>query len=250
MNRPQPQPIWWEGEPTITLVEDDVVVRLYDSRDRFGGGWAVPYTVREGGKLVFKSYVGSGASSTDGKDVLAAVLSFCSVGPGEDDGYSDLQEQFVSEHGERLGNLACEIRERTPSGSFRCEGCHRIFPSLEACRRHFKETDEDVVNVYAHSMFEDDEGEEFDVESDTEDEVPQEPSPEDYVTSDYRRWFSHEGTGRVILETDPENWAAGVREHMDRESFWPNAWFIGERGDVNLLDLSGDGGFAAERREI
>ena len=25
--------------------------------------------------------------------------------------------------------------------------------------------------------------------------------------------------------------------YMDHEKFWPNVWFVGERGDVDLIDM-------------
>jgi hypothetical protein len=94
-----------------------------------------------------------------------------------------------------------------------------------------------------------------------EDELPTEPSDEDLVTQDYQRWFSHGGPGRSVLVVcgDPHaeveceegglavHWLYAVKKHMDTEQFWPNAWFLGERGDWNLLDLE-SGGYAAERK--
>jgi hypothetical protein len=77
--------------------------------------------------------------------------------------------------------------------------------------------------------------------------LPTEPEAEDLVTRDYRRWHSFGGPRKLTLTTDPDRWLAELKAHMGRTKFWPNAWFIGERGDANLLDLE-SGGYAAERK--
>jgi hypothetical protein len=77
-------------------------------------------------------------------------------------------------------------------------------------------------------------------------ESPTEPEPGDYVTEDYLSWYVYQGTHGTILKlADTENWHKAVQAHMDSEEFWPNAWYRGERGEWNLLDLN-KGGYANE----
>jgi hypothetical protein len=70
-----------------------------------------------------------------------------------------------------------------------------------------------------------------------EDELT-EPQDDDWVTQDYKTWQMHgSGSGRMTV-TDPDDWPAQMTEMMDREGYYPNLWYLGERGDWNLLDVS------------
>lgn len=67
------------------------------------------------------------------------------------------------------------------------------------------------------------------------------PEEGDYVTADYVRWAGF-GTGKVFKDlvtgkdgTCDDDWAAQVVAHQRKHKYYPNAWFLGERGDYNLL---------------
>lgn len=75
----------------------------------------------------------------------------------------------------------------------------------------------------------------------------------DYVTQDYKTWFQY---GKIVVTVDDPhdkvqyrnsdlrrdynatNWQRAVMDHMSKSEFWPNVWYQGERGDLNLLDLT------------
>ncbi len=72
------------------------------------------------------------------------------------------------------------------------------------------------------------------------DAPPTEPSDDDYTTTDYLVFRQHGGFTRepLLVVPDGAEWTDIVKEHMDAEEFWPNVWFLGERGDWNLLDIT------------
>lgn len=67
-------------------------------------------------------------------------------------------------------------------------------------------------------------------------EIPTKPEDDDWTTSDYITWFAH-GFSRNQVTTDPEKWVEQLKAHMEREQYFPNCWYQGERGDWNLLSL-------------
>jgi hypothetical protein len=67
------------------------------------------------------------------------------------------------------------------------------------------------------------------------DRTPTEPEEGDWITNDYKQW--QEYNGRKITVTDPDDWAAQMKDVMEREQWWPNLWLQGERGEWNLLDI-------------
>ena len=80
-----------------------------------------------------------------------------------------------------------------------------------------------------------------------EDDPPSEPEEEDLITSDYvkffRRGFEHKAPAVTVREG--HDWRREVKRYMLREKWFPNVWYLGERGDRNLLDLN-TGGYANE----
>jgi hypothetical protein len=82
------------------------------------------------------------------------------------------------------------------------------------------------------------EAHDFEAEDD-EDPLPTEPSDDDYVTSDYVFFYRHgfRSSGPIVIVKEGCNWAKVVESRMDHDEFWPNVWYIGERGDVNLIDM-------------
>ena len=103
--------------------------------------------------------------------------------------------------------------------------------------------------IIANSMLEDEDNDEFEPEDDEveefEDVQPgpwrpcRRPDDDDIVTSDYMKFyingFRHKGP--VVECREGESWANAVMAYMDNEKFWPNVWYIGERGDVDLIDM-------------
>jgi uncharacterized spore protein YtfJ len=76
---------------------------------------------------------------------------------------------------------------------------------------------------------------ETDQEEEDEYAPPIEPEEGDWITNDYKQWWEY--NGRKIVVTDPDDWPAQMKEVMEREAWWPNLWYVGERGDRNLLDI-------------
>ena len=72
---------------------------------------------------------------------------------------------------------------------------------------------------------------------------PTEPEECDYVTADDTSCgamhFREYGTGRLLLSVKPDetSWVRAVRDHMDRERFWPNVWSLSDHGNWHLLRL-------------
>ena len=66
-----------------------------------------------------------------------------------------------------------------------------------------------------------------------------EAADDDIVTSDYLKFYVHgfQHKGPVVKCRDGERWAHAVMAYMDDEKFWPNVWFINERGDADLIDM-------------
>lgn len=65
------------------------------------------------------------------------------------------------------------------------------------------------------------------------------PQDEDLVTEDYVKFYRL-GFQKPAVVRVPEgaDWADCVRAYQDREKYWPNVWFLGERGDFNLIDMA------------
>ncbi len=65
------------------------------------------------------------------------------------------------------------------------------------------------------------------------------PEDGDIVTSDYMKFYEHgrQHKGPVVECREGERWAHAVMAYCDDEKFWPNIWYIGERGDADLIDM-------------
>lgn len=82
------------------------------------------------------------------------------------------------------------------------------------------------------------------------DEEEYKTQEDDYYTQDYRHFFQYRKLVVTVpmKNTDkniPDDWRPYVKEHMEQERFWPNVWFQGERGVLDLLSIV-TGGFASE----
>lgn len=77
---------------------------------------------------------------------------------------------------------------------------------------------------------------EDDEDQDSDDE-PQEPEEGDWVTEDHIT-FRVVGERRTMIVPDGEDWRAALRERMEAEKYFPNAWFISDHGNAHLLDLN------------
>lgn len=69
------------------------------------------------------------------------------------------------------------------------------------------------------------------------DEDPDEPSEDDWTTSDHVTFYQY---GRVIMSlegrdcTEHEMWAH-ILSAMSAANFWPNVWFISDHGNAHLM---------------
>ena len=82
-----------------------------------------------------------------------------------------------------------------------------------------------------------------------EDDPPTEPEDEDLITSDYVKFFrcGFEHKAPTVTVREGRDWRREVKRYMLREKWFPNVWYLGERGDRNLLDLN-TGGYANEHQ--
>lgn len=75
------------------------------------------------------------------------------------------------------------------------------------------------------------------------DELDNEPGDDDYIITDGRHGYDVFQYGKLLfVGPDRDELFANIQDHMSQENFWPNVWYQGERGDMNLLD--GNGNFA------
>jgi hypothetical protein len=97
-----------------------------------------------------------------------------------------------------------------------------------------------LAEIIMGSMIEEDDGDElFDDEHDHLDPLPTEPADDDLVTSDYLKFYRHgfRHKGPVVECREGDKWATAVEAYCDREKFWPDVWFVNERGDLDLIDM-------------
>lgn len=79
---------------------------------------------------------------------------------------------------------------------------------------------------------------------DPADDALREPEEDDWFTADYLNWLSYL-TGKTFILDNADNWPAEMKAKMETDQWWPNLWYLGERGDWNLLDVQA-GKFANE----
>lgn len=68
------------------------------------------------------------------------------------------------------------------------------------------------------------------------DEDDQEPQEGDYTTTDHEHWHEH-GTGKLLLLTTGDDYREQINAHMEREGFYPNAWFLSDHGNFHRITL-------------
>lgn len=68
---------------------------------------------------------------------------------------------------------------------------------------------------------------------------PTEPEEGDWVTDDYIK-FREFGIHRFFNVPPGERWQHTVSARMQKESFWPNVWFLSDHGNYELLSLESD----------
>jgi hypothetical protein len=109
-------------------------------------------------------------------------------------------------------------------------------PTNARCDEAF-DGDEELV---CDECQEDDENERQDDE-----EIIDEPCEGDLVTEDHLRFYTVGGSYRwplslahpdVTVEED-EDCQEVVKAYMDKQSFWPNVWFVSDHGNWHLLTL-------------
>ena len=76
----------------------------------------------------------------------------------------------------------------------------------------------------------------LDSEEEEEEEEPTEPEEGDWITSDYAHWLAYNMGGKSHV-TCPGDWSVQMMAKMASDEFWPNLWFLGERGNWELLDV-------------
>jgi len=75
----------------------------------------------------------------------------------------------------------------------------------------------------------------YDPPDDEEENIDTEPQEGDYTTEDYVNWYQD---GKLVLQTlEGANDKAALKAHMEKEQFYPNAWWISDHGNAHLLDL-------------
>ena len=85
---------------------------------------------------------------------------------------------------------------------------------------------------------------------DAEDE-PNSPDEGDWTTSDYGTFYEFAGKARIVVPftnlagSKRASWRGAVAARMEADQFWPNVWFLGERGGYELL-CAGCGRYAKE----
>lgn len=84
------------------------------------------------------------------------------------------------------------------------------------------------------------ESDDEDTDDDNDDETePTEPEEGDYTTTDHKHFYQY---GKLVLDLDEDDdHIAALNAHMDREQFWPNAWFISDHGNAHLMTLVPEG---------
>lgn len=74
------------------------------------------------------------------------------------------------------------------------------------------------------------------VEYEVIDVYAEEPRREedDYCTEDHHNFYQN---GKLVVEVpEGEEWEPYIREHMEKEGFFPSVWFISDHGNEHLLD--------------
>lgn len=73
-----------------------------------------------------------------------------------------------------------------------------------------------------------------------EEEGPQEG---DYTSTDHIHWYQY---GKLVLTTaypeckytSADDYKEQLKAHMEKEKFYPNAWFISDHGNAHLIDMN------------
>jgi hypothetical protein len=65
------------------------------------------------------------------------------------------------------------------------------------------------------------------------DEEPDEPGEDDLTTSDHRHFYQY---GKLVLEVEEDQECEpALKAYMDKEGFWPDAWFISDHGNAHRI---------------
>ena len=90
-----------------------------------------------------------------------------------------------------------------------------------------------LVEILSDFDFEEDDDDEAALDHEEECDEPQEG---DYTTNDYCRWYQY---GKLVLSLSPgKDHLKAVRQHMEQEQFWPDAYYVSDHGNTVLLDLT------------
>lgn len=93
-------------------------------------------------------------------------------------------------------------------------------------------------NCYTlEKAMEDIEGEIEEDEDDSAEYDINEPTPGDYITDDYKKFYQN---GRLVIDLTDEqsqSWKQHVKDHMKRERYYPSVFLISDHGNNHLLSL-------------
>lgn len=71
---------------------------------------------------------------------------------------------------------------------------------------------------------------------DRDGDEPEEPSEDDYTSTDHCRWYQH---GKLVLSIKPEDdHVAALNAHMLATNVYPDAYWISDHGNAHRLDLT------------
>jgi len=119
-----------------------------------------------------------------------------------------------------------------------CDTCGEKYP---ACWTRGNTCPECLREILIHAVYEDedDEDDEDYIVSEEGNDAPEGPEDDDLVTSDYEKFYEKgfEHKGPVVQCREGGKWAHKVKAYMDKQQFWPNVWYINERGDADLIDM-------------
>lgn len=69
-----------------------------------------------------------------------------------------------------------------------------------------------------------------------DDEPTEEPSEDDYTSTDHCRWHQN---GKLVLSIRPgDNYVAALNAHMAATNVYPDAYWISDHGNAHRLDLT------------
>lgn len=63
------------------------------------------------------------------------------------------------------------------------------------------------------------------------------PEEGDYTTEDHVHFYQWGKLAFVVEGGSDGDHVAALKAHMEREKFFPNAWFVSDHGNAHLMEL-------------